>query len=189
MMTQCSDNQLGFTLMEMMIALTILALISSVFAPLFISSTQAFSSLATRAYINARGQTVMDRLWQELAMARLSTIDPPAPTGSAYLRFERPVGFVDGKTVYGPPLQIDLVPLTPNEDGIRMWEDSPPTGTTPGAEDSQRILCGNVAPGGLAFTGLGATITVEVTFQAEVEPGVPPLTSTVSSRVKLRNAN
>ncbi len=189
MPTQHSHDPHGFTLLEVIIATTILAMIAAFFVPLFISPTQAFSSLATRAHITAHGQAIMDRLWKELAIARLSSLDPPVPTGSNYLRFDRPVGFVAGETVYGNPLQVDLVPLNPSEDGIRIWEDRSPLGTTPGAEDSERILCGNVAPGGLAFTRLGATITVEVTFQADVEPGKPPQESTVISSVKLRNTN
>ncbi len=184
------DRQIGITLLELIVTSTLLAVITSTFVPLFVSSTRAISSLGTRSHITAWGHLVLDRVRKEIVTARLSSLDPAVPNDSPWIRFQKPVDFQDGAAVDGDPIQIELVPVPGSADeGIRIWRDAPPYGGTPGSEDQASVITGSIAPDGLKFTRVGAVLHVEITFRANTGGGGAPYSFTTSFAVKLRNGN
>lgn len=178
----------GFTLIEVLVASSVSVVILLGIGQFLVRSSGAFSDLARRSHISARGQAIMERVANELAAGRFVTLDPPVPAESSWIRFDKTTGFTNGAPVFSNPFQIELI----EEEGadsadLRVWEDLPPYSTTPGNEDSPTILSSNVAPGGLVFTRTGATLEVSITFQVPVVDSDETHTFTLASGVKMRN--
>lgn len=213
-MSQARINQRGVTLLEIVIGVAITATLSLGVGQFFIHSSGTLNAMAIKSNMTGRGQAVMDRLVSELVTGRFVSMTPPIPEQSSWIRFQRPTGFSGGAAVYGNPVQIELIPTgetdwatvwedwytdgTPPDPGsmvelamqsIRVWEDFPPYGTTPGEEDSPTILARNVAPAGLLFTRTGASVEIQLTFIAIGNDQEQSLeTFTIVSGVKMRNS-
>lgn len=176
------------TLIELAIAVSLLAVVGGSVCQLFVQSSRAFADQTLRSNLTARSQAVMNRLVVELATGRFISMTPPIPIASDFIRFERPTSFDGTAAVYGNPIQIDLVP---NADGVtsslRIWEDVAPTGVTPGTGDTQTLIAGNIAATGLSFTRQGAILEVAVTFLTELESSTLPELLTLNTGVKMRN--
>lgn len=183
-----SQRHRGMTLIELAIAVSLLAVVGGSVCQLFVQSSRAFADQTLRSNLTARSQAVMNRLVVELATGRFISMTPPIPIASDFIRFERPTSFDGTAAVYGNPIQIDLVP---NADGVtsslRIWEDVAPTGVTPGTGDTQTLIAGNIAATGLSFTRQGAILEVAVTFLTELESSTLPELLTLNTGVKMRN--
>ena len=176
----------GFTLLELMVSLGLLATVMVPVGYVILSSSRAFSSLAKQSHLVARATVVADRLVDELNNGRL--LNPPNPVQSTWIRFDKIVDVVGGAPVYGDPIQIDLVPMeasnTDNldndgdgivdEGGVRIWTDVAPLGNSPGPEDEQAIISASIAKSGLLFTRQGAMVLLDLTFASVNEPGGAP---------------
>ena len=190
------------TLPEIVVATLVL---TTVFVPIgnvFLNSSRAFSSLAKRAQVTARGPIIMDRLVNQLVTGNFQSLSPSVPEASSWVRFQRIVSVTGDTPTYGNPIQIDLIPMessitdgTDNdgdglidEGGLRIWEDVSPLGTSPGAWDPTSVIAANLARDGLQFTRQGAFLLIDLTFQATVEAGQPPMTFQIQSGVKMRNS-
>lgn len=203
----------GVTLIELAIGLAITATISIGVGQFFVQSSNALNTMAVKSNMTGRGQAVMDRMLADLTTARFVSMTPAVPDRSNWIRFQRPTGFSGGAATYGNPIQIELIPTgdvdwatvwedwytdgTPPDPGsvvqlamqsIRIWEDFPPHGSTPGTEDTSTLIARNLAPEGLLFTRNGASIEVQLTFIAigsDAKKGLE--TFTIVSGVKMRN--
>ena len=181
-------SQDGLSIVEVVVAVTILTFVSISVSQLFLSSSTAFSSLASRSYLTSRAQVVMDRLVDEFVAGRFITMQPPVPTGSPWIRFQKVSGFVAGVPTYADPTQIEVIAAADGGPGtLRIWRDTVPRGIAPGPEDAVEDLSGNIAPGGLTFTRIGGALQVRLTVIAITEPGLPPETYTLVSGVNMRN--
>jgi hypothetical protein len=159
------------------------------------------STLATRMQSTAHGETIMNRLIDELITGDFSTMIPSAPSASTSIEFRRLASVSNGEPVLGNSIHIELITLESNptdgvdnnnngltdECGIRIWEDFAPTGSTPGVEDSPRTIFSRLAPNGLQFTRAGASLIITLTIQQVVGTGLPTQTVQLQSAVKLRN--
>lgn len=201
-MKPSSRSDGGMTLPELMVAILVLTTVVVPLGNVFLNSSRAFSSLAKRSQMTARAPAIMDRLVADLVTGKFESLTPAAPALSPWVRFQKIVSVTSGVAAYGNPIQVDLVPMESSitdavdndgdglidEGGLRIWEDFAPQGTSPGSEDTQTIIAANIAKDGLQFTRQGAFLLVDITFQAVVEPGEPPVTFHVQSGVTMRNA-
>lgn len=191
----------GFTLMEVMIAAVIFAVATVSIAPLFVQSSEAFSTLTSRSQLTARSQAIMDRLVSEIMLGRFATLDPPIPTQSSWVRFDRIEDVIAGTPIFGNPYHIETTDMESDttdgvdndgdglvdESGIEVWEDFPPHGLTAGPEDNPRLICTNLDQNGLVFTRNGAVVELQLTCQTVLEKGQPPVTVAITSGVRMRN--
>ena len=181
-----ADSNQGFTIVELVVAMSVFVIVLGSVVPLFLSTSRAFSSLASRAQLTARAQVVTDRLVEEL-LGGSFTLDAVASLEeSNRVRFQRVVDFVAGAPVFGNPIQIEAVPAGA-VDELRIWEDMPPYGVNPGPEDSPVVIEANVAKNGLTFKRFGAILLFDLTLQKVTEPGQPPTSVLTTSGVNMRN--
>ena len=191
----------GFTLLELSMAMTLFVVVVLMVGKNFLDSSRAFTGLAKLLYGHTRAQLIMDRLVQELLPGSFTTLDPPVPVDSTSIAFQKVIGVVNGEPVLGNTLHMELVPLASNttdgvdndgdglidECGIRIWEDLPPFGPTPGPPDLPVLIAGNLAAGGLKFNREGSLLVIDLTLQEVVQPGEAPRLIHLVSGVKLRN--
>lgn len=191
------------TLPELVVAILVLTTVLIPLGSVFLSFSRAFSSLAKRSHMTARAPAIADRLVDELLTGKFETIDPVSPQLNPWIRFQKVVSVAGGVPVYGNPIQIDVIPMEASivdgvdndgdglidEGGLRIWEDVAPSGTSPGGEDTETILAANLAKDGLQFTRQGGFLLLDITFQAVVELGEPPVTFRIQSGAKMRNAD
>ena len=161
--------------------------------------TRAFSALEKQSHVVGRAPATADRLVDEISNCRL--LDPTAWVDSTYVCFDTIIGVVDGASVYGYPIQVDLVPMqTSNTDGednngdgvvdegcVRIWGDLDPTGSIPGAEHEVAVIGGHLQKDGLLFTRLGNMLEIEMTFADATTPGEPPTIVTLTSGVVVQD--
>ncbi len=199
--TNPAARSAGFSLLELLVMMAVLAVVFQAMIQTLLSSSRAFTALAARAHLAARTQVAMDRLCAEMITGRFITLSPANPDGSDSIRFEKVVGF-DTDPIAGNPMQIDLVPMESratdgidnngngltDECGVRIWEDVAPSSlSAPGSEDPETLVLTNVVPGGLDFTRVGGMLVIAIECQTETEPGSPAQTLTLSSSVRMRN--
>lgn len=192
----------GFTLVEVVISVSIMVVICVALGEFFLKGSRAMSSIAKSTHTSMRLSSVMDRIVSELVSGRFASLDPPIPVQSQWIRFQKVIAS-GAPPVYGNPVHIELVEAESNssdnldndgdglvdETGVRIWEDYPPYAVTPGPEDSPTLLATELTSDGLKFTREGAVLLIELTFQAVVERGETPTLYHLQSGVRMRNSN
>ena len=196
-----SARRRAFTMIEITVAFLVFTVVIIPAGKLALDFSNSFSSLSTAMHQSSRGLVVMDRLVHELITGDFASVTLNVPSGGGAIGFRKIVDVQDGVCLFGNPFRIELVPMEPRVDngkdddgdglvdecGIRIWEDLPPHGSSPGPEDSAPVICANTTGNGLKFVRQGAVLLVEVTFQQAGALGEPPRTFTIRSGVKMRN--
>ncbi len=97
-------SQAGFTLFEMVMAASILAVIIALAYPVLSTGTAAFSADSKRADLDRNADRAIHEIAGRLAMAGSSMVYPDYPSeyGSSYLMFYQSEGYADGNVQWGP---------------------------------------------------------------------------------------
>ncbi len=107
----------GFTLLEIVIATAILSVLLAGITQFFIASSRAFSSATVKAYVESRAQSIVDRIVEECVAGHFLSLNPPVPTLSDFIRFDKIVGMVLTDPVYGNPIHIGWRAVSAMNDG------------------------------------------------------------------------
>ncbi|HKX45376.1 MAG TPA: prepilin-type N-terminal cleavage/methylation domain-containing protein [Planctomycetota bacterium] len=105
-------SRAGFTFLEVMIAVTLLAVIAGSAALVGRRGTDAFRNTSARTVAEAEARRAIGRIAQELQEAMPDTVSPVAgfPAGSDTLDFRRGEDFVAGAVVLSDLCRIELRP-------------------------------------------------------------------------------
>jgi hypothetical protein len=194
-------SRLGFSLMEIVLAVSLLTMVVVTVGKNFLDTSRAYSSLTVMTHMTSRALMILDRLEADLITGQFNSIAPTSPYQSSSIQLKKIIGVTNGVPSFGNPIHIESFPVESNpndgldnnknglvdEDGLRIWEDFPPYGATPGLEDMPVVLSGKLVKNSLHFTQDAATIEIEMTLQEVTETGQPPKTFHILSAVKIRN--
>jgi prepilin-type N-terminal cleavage/methylation domain-containing protein len=170
----------GFTLIEIVIALAILAMVAANVLMVTRSSSKAYESGASQSSLDIQLDRTMDRIALAVMAARLGSLDPPnpVPLWTDHLTFDQSKGYQNGLPVVGDLEEIELVP---GPEQI-VWKERP------GAPDERKVvwtnwvrdyfkdeilngidddLNGLADETGLCFTVDGNRVTIRLTLQRE----------------------
>jgi len=98
----------GYTLLEMAIALVVLASVLGAMVTIGRSSDRTYQTGTTAAHLEAQAETAIERIVSDLRIARLSSLTPdPTPgSGTSSIEYVQPVGITNGVVQYGPPRRL-----------------------------------------------------------------------------------
>jgi prepilin-type N-terminal cleavage/methylation domain-containing protein len=120
-MTHMHGKQRGFTLVELVVAFTVLSLILGAVGVVSMAGRDAYQKGVQSATLETRARRALDRIASELTAGVDATVTPnPAnPLGISTIQFQTCVGFAGGVQQLSTPTSIRLVsdPNDPN-DGI-----------------------------------------------------------------------
>ncbi len=114
----------GFTLLELMIALVIVALIGVNISMVMKTSTSAYESGLIRSELDERASLTMDRIRLALMSSSLEELNPQLGSGahSSYINYCVSLGLDEsGELVYADPERIELQ----GEAGQIVWHRNP----------------------------------------------------------------
>ena len=194
-----SRRRAGFTLIEIVIALTILVMVSANILMVTRSTSKAYDSGASMSALDMQLGRTMDRIVLAVMAARKESLDPanPMPLWSPHLTFDQSKGYEDGVEVVGDMERIELV-AGPEQ---IVWKQRP------GAADERKVvwtnwvreyfkdevnngldddLNGLTDESGLSFTLDGNCVTIRLTLERE-GPGHTILKRTQETTVTCRN--
>jgi prepilin-type N-terminal cleavage/methylation domain-containing protein len=102
----------GFTVLEMVIALSILGLVLGNILMVTRSSTKAYEAGASMGALDAQLDRTMDRIALALMAAKKDSLTPSnqAPLWTPSVSYEQSLGFEDGGEILSDPERIELVP-------------------------------------------------------------------------------
>jgi len=124
----------GFTLLEMTIALAVLALVMWMAGVVASSSRSAYGSSSLQQQAETKARRAIDRLVGELAAAGEATmIVPGVPGPEDGIEFQQASGVVAGAVVWSTPVRL-VSELAPNETHDGLDEDGD------GAVDERRLV-------------------------------------------------
>jgi|1048.fasta_scaffold04255_3 prepilin-type N-terminal cleavage/methylation domain-containing protein len=105
-------RQAGFTLVELMLVMGVLGLVFGAMGTFQVRSQQASDAGIARAETEARARRVLARVVDELSGVAQSRLvpDPTGLFGTSDLRFQRPMGVVNGSVAWGTQARLQLVP-------------------------------------------------------------------------------
>lgn len=101
----------GFTMIEMMIAGAILAIVLYGLGVATLSARRAYQGGTTQDSLTARAQRTVDRIADLVVMsstARITPASPGLPSGSSWLEFRTPDGWAGGAAVWGSTTRVEL---------------------------------------------------------------------------------
>ena len=124
----------GFTLIEVLITLTLLAVLTWQGMAFFQHAGTSTRREATEVVIEDQARVLLDRIALAVMGANRETLlpDSPSPWSASDLRYQVQLGLEDGEVVWSPPEQIAHAP----EMAAVFWAESP------GTEAERRIVCG-----------------------------------------------
>lgn len=211
-----AKRRAGVTLLELMISLTILAVVIGALSAATLSAQSAFKLTAARSELEYDARRTVDRIAEELRTAGSAGLSPEplAPLGSSSLQFQRNGGWIDGAIDWSLPLQISLeeAPEDPangvDDDGDGMIDDRRVVWTRDAGQESEvattwmrgvpRFAEGELANGlddngnglvdeaGLSFELDGNALYIRLTLQRGASGGAV-LVRSVETAVILRN--
>jgi len=164
----------GVSLMELMIAIVIVAILTVMTYVLLFASIQSFSAGVTAAALNGQARDLLERLFAEIVDAGISSLQPPFPNGSSSLTFQRNLGYSAGALTFDTPATLSFA-YAPGEanDGIDNNNDGRiDEGRLMRIKDGDTVVLSNdLAEGGIAFTQNGNAIRIVVTLEKVESPG------------------
>ncbi len=189
----------GFTLIEVVIAVTILAMVAANVLMVERSSSKAYEAGASMSSLDVQLDRTMDRIVLALMAARKDSLTPAnnAPLFTWHLDFNQSKGFEDGHEVLGDTERIELLP---GPEQI-VWKQRPDTvderkvvwtnwvrqlfkDEVPNGIDDD--LNGLTDETGLSFTVDGNRVTIRLTLERE-GPEHTTLKRTQETTVTCRN--
>jgi len=170
----------GFTLLEVVIAVTILGMIAANVTMVSRSSAQAYEVGASTSALDAQLDRTMDRIAMALMAARTESLFPSnsVPMWTPNLTFDQSLGFEDGEEVIGEVERIERAPGTAQV----VWKQRPDTleerrvvwtnwvrellkdEQANGIDDDANGL---IDEDGLSFTVDGNRVTIRLTLERE----------------------
>ncbi|TAJ21261.1 MAG: prepilin-type N-terminal cleavage/methylation domain-containing protein [Planctomycetota bacterium] len=191
----------GFTLIEMLIALSVLALVIVNVTSLVRTAGRAFDSDAANARLEEVATRTMDRVLYALAGASRTSLTPAneMPLSNSLINYQTSLGIDAGVPIFGDPERIELEPAN----GIVRWTRSV------GTADQKSVAWGDlvralnqgevesnlwddnenglVDEAGLSFALIGEnSVRVELSLERKSESGKQVLFA-LESRVTCRN--
>lgn len=173
-----SSRRAGFTVVEVMIALTILALISVNISMVIRTSTAAYGAGVFQSVLEDQAHQAMDRISLAIMSSSATTTDsvPQAPLSTSSVDYSTVLGYENGHLVSSDPERIEqlvgggLIQWSKNPGGMNansvVWASGVPTileGETPnGIDDNGNGL---IDESGLAFEATGSKVTIRLTLQ------------------------
>ncbi len=193
------DRNAGFTLLEVMITLTLLGLVTSNLYMILGQSSDALSQKTYSHDTEVQARRTLDRITQALLGASQSTLylTPQAPWSTTALNFESNLGVEEGEVVWSDPERVDLK-IT---NGQIVWAENPDTldehsvvwsrwvpnlleGELLSGEDDNDN--GLIDEGGLSFELSGNSVIVRLTIEKQ-SPDGETFAKTLESVVTCRN--
>lgn len=179
----------GFTLIEILIAVTIFAVLASTIYLMMASTTNAYASGSIQAGLNAQARDLFERITLELSDAGISTLNPSIPTGATTLTFQRNVGYAGGVISYGPAITYAFVtepgeyPNGKDDNGNGRIDE----GRLIRTENNQSVsLSSDLAAGGIAFTRDGNAIQITLVLE-KVDDRRQVVRTTSTTTIQVRN--
>lgn len=174
----------GFTLIEMVIALTIFGMVAANVLMVTRSSRQAYEAGASQSALDMQLDRTMDRIVLALMAARTESLTPSngMPLWTPWVTFDQSKGYEDGLEITG---DIEKIELIEGPEQV-VWKERP------GAPDERRVvwtnwvrklfkdevfngvdddLNGLTDETGLSFTVDGNVVTVRLTLEREGPDG------------------
>ena len=105
------SRKAGFTLIELMVSVTVLALIMYSFGLIIKNGEEAYRSAQSSVSLETRARQAMSRVVSELAGAGLEMVwpDPSTDYGTPTLSFQKAEDVVDGAITWGPMTRLAFV--------------------------------------------------------------------------------
>jgi prepilin-type N-terminal cleavage/methylation domain-containing protein len=199
MSAQAMKQRAGFTLLELMIAVSLLVLVVLNLTMALNAAMRTSDREATEAVLEDQAQIVLDRVGYAIMGCARETLVPDAepPLYSSDLRYQVHVGVEDGEVVWGDPERIFHVdgedqviwsqnPDEPEERRV-VWsnlvQDLLEGETINGIDDNGNGL---IDESGLTFTMDRDSVTIRISLLREI-PGGNTITRTVETTVTCRN--
>jgi len=173
-----ASRRAGFTVVEVMIALTILALISVNISMVIRTSTAAYGAGVFQSVLEDQAFQAMDRISIAIMSSSATTTDsvPQAPLSTSSVDYSTVLGYQDGHLVSSDPERIEqlanggLIQWTKNPGGPNVnsviWASGVPSilegETVNGIDDNGNGL---IDESGLAFNAVGSKVTIQLTLQ------------------------
>jgi hypothetical protein len=103
-------NRHGYTVVEVCVAITLLALIVGPVLLVALSGSRYYTKESSRAEIHSSAETAIHKMTRELMGVRLSTIlpNPTGVSGSPTITFQTAAGMAGGAVVLGPVMRLAL---------------------------------------------------------------------------------
>jgi len=197
--TQGSHDKAGFTLLEIMITLTLIGLVTGNLYSILGQSSDALSQKTYLHDTEVQARRTLDRITEALLGASQSTLylTPQAPFSTSALNFESNLGVEEGEVVWSDPERVDLQ----IKDGQIVWAENPDTknersviwsrwvpalleGEVLSGEDDNDN--GLIDEGGLSFELAGNSVIVRLTIE-KTSPDGQVFSKTLESVVTCRN--
>jgi len=172
------SRRAGFTVVEVMIALTILALISVNISMVIRTSTAAYGAGVFQSVLEDQASQTMDRISLAiLSSTATSTASvPQAPLSTSSVEYSTVLGYENGHLVSSDPERIEqlvaggLIQWSKDAGSTNantvVWASGVPSileGETPnGVDDNGNGL---IDESGLAFEATGSKVTIRLTLQ------------------------
>lgn len=194
-----SLRRAGFTVIEVMIGLTILALLATNMTIVMNTSSSVYEAGVLRGAIENQASLTMDRIALALMSSAGEGLEPlaEAPYATSILDYDVSLGSLDGQMVWGDPERIELQPMNgqivwtqrPDEPDSRSlvwsrWATDYLEGETfNGLDDNDNELQDE---GGLSFSMEGNKVLIHLTLERMDDQG-ETYTKTLTTRVTCRN--
>lgn len=179
----------GFTLLELMIAIAVLAILGALVFMMLKSMSDSYSTGSLHGGLNSETRDLLDRIAAETADAGITTLVPAFPNGSTTLAFRRNTGYAGGAIVFGAPITYAFV-YEPGElnNGIDDNGDGRiDEGRLVRTENGDPvILSRDLAENGITFTQTGNTIRVILTIE-KVDEKRQVVRYTRETTIQIRN--
>lgn len=195
------SRRAGFTMIEMMVAVTLLGIVVANVYMVLGDSSKAFSAQATVFETEAQARRTLDRIALLVIGAERSTLfqTPAAPSSTPELYFQTSGGMQDGAMTVGDPQRVSLTAVDGHHEVT--WEENP------GAENERHSVLtrfaaefmegetlngvddngnGLIDEKGLTFVIEGNSVLVLLTI-AQRAPDGRWVTRTLEARVTCRN--
>jgi prepilin-type N-terminal cleavage/methylation domain-containing protein len=189
----------GFTLLEVVIAMTIVGMIAANIAMVTRSSSQAYESGASLSALDAQLDRTMDRIALAVMASRRASLLPAnsAPLWTPSLTYDQLLGYEDGAAVVG---DVERIALVTGPEQI-VWTQRPDT------PDERRVVWSNwvreyfgvealngldddlnglTDEAGLSFTVDGDRVTIRLTLE-RAGPNNTVIRRTQETTVTCRN--
>lgn len=174
----------GFTVVEVMIALTIFLAVLGTAAVVQISSTGLLSSVSTSGHMTEQAQRSLDVLIKELRWAQSSTLLVTSENGSSRLDFQIPAGFTSGSPVWSAPITYAVEAATTDWSGDGVIDEGRLVRTQSG---TRTVLCSTIPPGGFTVAQSGNNVTLQLRLARTDRNNRRNLDTDANTSISIRN--